>query len=339
MTHDVFISYSSKNSQAAKAICHVLEQQHIKCWIAPRDIPAGSDYGDLIDEAILSCKVFVIIFSEPASMSQWVKGELNLAFSEGKYIVPFRIDQTPLKGAMRVILNQSHWIDAYPDFDSKFSDLVSGVSSFLGRGEIKEDIITAPAPKPAPAPTPAKTYKVGDYYDDGKKRGVVFEVTADGQHGKIVSLEQSDKELNWAVDKNFGTLFNMDNPSKNRIWATDKYDGANNMRIVKQISGWQVKYPAFAWCDSLREGWYLPAIEELKTLLLKDVRDVVNKTLELKGATRLYNQNKVWWEAKAYWSSTESDEEFYAWNVLVGYGFTGSPKKNCDGYVRAVSAF
>ncbi len=337
MTHDVFISYSSKNSQAAKAICHVLEQQHIKCWIAPRDIPAGSDYGDLIDEAILSCKVFVIIFSEPASISQWVKGELNLAFTEGKYIVPFRIDQTPLKGAMRVILNQSHWIDAYPDFESKFSDLVSGVSSFLGRGEIKEEIITAPAPKPAPAPTPAKTYKVGDYYDDGKKRGVVFEVTADGQHGKIVSLE-SELVLKWAANKKFGTILNSKNPSKNRIGTTDKFNGANNMRIVKQIKEWEEKYPAFAWCDSLGEGWYLPAIEELKTLLLKEsVKETVNNTLELRGSKLL-----DFWR---HWSSTEDeDEEVCAWCVHKGIGNTFLGKAICrykglDAYVRAVSAF
>ena len=33
-----------------------------------------------------------------------------------------------------------------------------------------------------------KTYKVGDYYDVGGKQGVVFAVTSDGRHGKIVSL-------------------------------------------------------------------------------------------------------------------------------------------------------
>ena len=30
--------------------------------------------------------------------------------------------------------------------------------------------------------TNAKTYKVGDYYDDGKKQGVVFQVSVDGKH-------------------------------------------------------------------------------------------------------------------------------------------------------------
>ena len=52
MNHDVFISYSSKEKSIADGVCHYLEANGVKCWMAPRDIPAGTDYGDLIDEAI-----------------------------------------------------------------------------------------------------------------------------------------------------------------------------------------------------------------------------------------------------------------------------------------------
>jgi len=62
-----------------------------------------------------------------------VKGELNLAFTEKKIIIPYRIDETPLKGAMRLILNQTHWVDAYPDAESKFGELVEAAERFLGR--------------------------------------------------------------------------------------------------------------------------------------------------------------------------------------------------------------
>lgn len=140
MTHDVFISYSSKNKTAADAICHVLEENGVKCWMAPRDIPAGSEYGDLIDEAIKSSEIIVIVFSQTAAESPWVKGELNIAFEEQKTIIPFRIDSTPLKGQNRVILNQKHWIDAYPDYEEKFSDLVNAVLHSLGRTTIEKSI-------------------------------------------------------------------------------------------------------------------------------------------------------------------------------------------------------
>lgn len=132
MNHDVFISYSSKNPEAAQAICHVLEENGIKCWMAPRDIPPGYDYGDLIDTAILECKVFLFVYSRNSLVSPWCKGELNVAFSEGKTIVPYRIDSTPTKGAVRVILNQTHWIDSFPDFRTHFDELIQTIGHIVG---------------------------------------------------------------------------------------------------------------------------------------------------------------------------------------------------------------
>ena len=119
--------------EAAQAICHVLEQNEIRCWMAPRNIPPGSDYGDVIDEAIKSCKAVVILYSEKAASSPWVTGELNVAFEEQKTIIPFRLDKTPLKGQTRVMLNQRHWIDAYPDYKTKFNDLVKAVALAVGK--------------------------------------------------------------------------------------------------------------------------------------------------------------------------------------------------------------
>lgn len=133
MNHDVFISYSSQDKEAAQAICHTLEQNEIMCWMAPRDIPPGSEYGDLIDEAIKKASVVVVLFSETAATSLWVKGELNIAFEEQKVIIPFRLDKTPLQGQNRLILNQKHWIDAYPDYKTKFNDLVSAVAQSIGK--------------------------------------------------------------------------------------------------------------------------------------------------------------------------------------------------------------
>ena len=115
----------------------------------------------------------------------------------------------------------------------------------------------------------AKTYKVGDLYDDGQKRGVVFAVSADGRHGKIVSLQESER--GWML----GSV------SKSLIGASDKYDGAKNMAVVKQITDWRAKYPAFAWCADLGEGWYLPAIEELKVIY--SVKSKINDTLANNG--------------------------------------------------------
>lgn len=131
MPHDVFISYSSKDKPIADAVCHFLEADGIKCWIAPRDIPPGSDYADLIEDAIKNARLFIIIFSSHSSCSQWVKSELNIAFTEQRPIIPFKIDETAILGANRLILSKIHWIDAYPEYESKLAYLVESAKTIL----------------------------------------------------------------------------------------------------------------------------------------------------------------------------------------------------------------
>ena len=133
MNHDIFISYSSKQKSIADGVCHYLEENGFKCWMAPRDIPAGSEYGNLIEDAIKACKVVVLVFSKAASISKWVKGEINVAFTEDKPILPFRIDATEITGGFRVMLNQMHWIDAFPQYADRLPDLLNSVCGFLGR--------------------------------------------------------------------------------------------------------------------------------------------------------------------------------------------------------------
>jgi hypothetical protein len=36
MAHDVFISHSSEDKPAADAVCAILEESEVRCWIAPR---------------------------------------------------------------------------------------------------------------------------------------------------------------------------------------------------------------------------------------------------------------------------------------------------------------
>ena len=45
MKHDIFISYSILDKAIADAVCTQLEKQGIRCWIAPRNILAGAEWG------------------------------------------------------------------------------------------------------------------------------------------------------------------------------------------------------------------------------------------------------------------------------------------------------
>ena len=69
----------------------------------------------------------------------------------------------------------------------------------------------------------SQTYKVGDYYDANGKQGVVFVVTPDGKHGKIVGLNDLGK-TNWnsavSACRNLGNGWRL--PSKEELLAIYK---------------------------------------------------------------------------------------------------------------------
>ena len=160
-------------------------------------------------------------------------------------------------------------------------------------------------------------YSVGDFYDDGTKQGVVFEVSEDGKHGKIVSLNEA--ELQWCPDEQ----------CYKNIWvgANSATDGKFNTDVVMQSDDC-AEYPVFKWCREQGDDWYLPSADELLSLYC--VKNQVNKQL----SGRCKEMIDYHW----YWSSTE-DDEFCAWRVTMRYGITTNFFKDYDHYVRAVSAF
>ena len=112
MAHDVFISYTNADKAAADAVCHRLEGAGIRCWIAPRDVGYGKDWGASIVEAIGAAKLFVVIFSAAANDSRHVLDEVVTALDTGATVIPFRIEDILPTGALRLHLNRLHWLDA-----------------------------------------------------------------------------------------------------------------------------------------------------------------------------------------------------------------------------------
>ncbi len=113
MGHDVFLSYSSTDRVTAEAVVAGLEEHGVRCWMAPRDIPAGSEYGEEIIEAVKACRVCVVVFSGAANASPHVRREVERAVSAQKQIVPFRVENLEPTGAMEYALGGTHWLDAF----------------------------------------------------------------------------------------------------------------------------------------------------------------------------------------------------------------------------------
>ena len=132
MAHDVFISYSTKDKVTADAICHVLEQNKIKCWIAPRNITSGKPYADEIMDAITTTKIVVLVFSSNAQASQFVQKEIDIAFSNSRPILSYKIDESMPEREFEYYLKVAHWLEAYPEPENTFSTLVKDASKLVG---------------------------------------------------------------------------------------------------------------------------------------------------------------------------------------------------------------
>jgi hypothetical protein len=130
---DVFISYSSKDKPVADAACAALEGANVRCWMAPRDISPGRDYGESIIAAIESAKVLVLIFSESANVSPQIKREVERAVSKGLPIVPVRIEDVMPTGSLEYFISSPHWLDAFPPPREKyFAKLIDSVHALCG---------------------------------------------------------------------------------------------------------------------------------------------------------------------------------------------------------------
>jgi hypothetical protein len=172
-------------------------------------------------------------------------------------------------------------------------------------------------PELPPAESETKSpYKIGDYYNVSGVKGAVFEISNNGQNGKIVSLDE---------------VYDRWSYNRDQANASDGDNGMNNMNVIKSISGWKSKYPAFKWCDDKNTngitGWYYPAINELKSLYdsWNYVEDAIVK----------YGVNFM---ATLYSSSTEYDDRhvyfFSFYDGTIGYQNPNYTYNNFYGYNR-----
>ena len=152
--HDVFISYSSRDRDAAEAVCEALEAERIRCWIAPRNIVAGMEWSRSIIEAIGESRAMVLIYSSHANGSQQVVREVERAVNKRVPIVPVRTEDTPPSKNLEYYISASHWLDALDGpIERHLPRLVAMVDTLLGSCEESATPAGALSPSTAALPT------------------------------------------------------------------------------------------------------------------------------------------------------------------------------------------
>ncbi|MBV8859268.1 MAG: TIR domain-containing protein [Acidobacteria bacterium] len=145
MTYDVFISHSKVDEKYAIAAHDTLESSGLKCWIAPKDIDPGEEWGDEIIKAIKSSRVMLVVLSSSANKSKHIRREVTQAEGEGLPVIVFRIEDVMPEGSLAYYFNTIHWLDAFPEPKEKHPQLIAAV---------RRSLIGDPASIPTPPPPP-----------------------------------------------------------------------------------------------------------------------------------------------------------------------------------------
>src|SRR5258706_3651864 len=129
----VFISHSSKDAAIANEIVAAVEAAGISCWIDKREIAPAGNYAEDLMVAIQNCRVMLLICSRHSVGSMHVLREVERASHYQQPVLPIRLDDTELTGALEYLISMAQRIDAFPPPISRhFEAIVAGVQSALG---------------------------------------------------------------------------------------------------------------------------------------------------------------------------------------------------------------
>lgn len=139
-------------------------------------------------------------------------------------------------------------------------------------------------------PDDTPKYKIGDFYDQSLIKGIVISADEEGQHGMIISLDETEAVWSYRAEEVMASM-----PSQ---------DGMVNTKRVFQMPGWAENYPGFAWCNEKNVlglvKWYIPSPYEMSKLYAAYTtqgKDWFNSCIENNGGTPLSDA--------VYWTSSE----------------------------------
>jgi hypothetical protein len=134
VSKDVFISYSSQDQSVANEVCELVELGGLSCWIAPRDVTPGALWDEALLDAIDDCQAFLLILSTNANASRFVKNKVNRAFTKGKAIFTFRVEDVAPGRSLQLYLASHQWMDGFPPpVRDRIDRITSAIAALLGK--------------------------------------------------------------------------------------------------------------------------------------------------------------------------------------------------------------
>lgn len=94
MEHDIFISYSRRDTDMVDQFVRRFENEGFRVWIDRDGIESGDSFKRIIVRAIKESELLLFFSSESSNSSPWTTKEVSVAVHYGKPIIPIKIDKT-----------------------------------------------------------------------------------------------------------------------------------------------------------------------------------------------------------------------------------------------------
>ena len=137
---DIFLSYKKEDADRVRVLVEAFEREGFSVWW-DRDIPPGSTWAQVIEKAVKSCRVVVVVWSELSTVSEWVHKEARKGEQRGN-LFPVVIDNVELPFEFEHVQGARliGWDGVSPN--DQFEQLKNKIASFLAsqpsRGSMAE---------------------------------------------------------------------------------------------------------------------------------------------------------------------------------------------------------
>ena len=159
--HDIFLSYSSKDSETMQRVRKTLRESGFSVWVDETNLkPGTASWRTAIAEALESAGCLVVLFSPDAKKSRWVNAELEYAEHQG--LTPFPIlVRGSTKDAVPFGYTSAQWADITKkaQYDAEMDELVDSI-----RANLKDKAPAQLPPRPiqhTPAARPSAPAALG----------------------------------------------------------------------------------------------------------------------------------------------------------------------------------
>jgi hypothetical protein len=133
----VFICYSRKDAELTNQLADFLRDKGYLVWTDVSGTTGGVEWHTQIEAALTQCDVMVMMWSEAAKVSQWVRKEMLFGMNIGKTIIPVRLDDTQLPLALIDVQP----VDYAADESQSFAQLLRSLpitASLLNSDKVEE---------------------------------------------------------------------------------------------------------------------------------------------------------------------------------------------------------